>query len=434
MKRCVYITFRRLDDAQITAKSVEISKCLSGTSPSLVGYDFGETLTTGDAARLAVSIRNRGDEITRDKLAAISTALKIDIRVVEGKILPLYESFNWVDIKRSGTKVSGISENIPPTSDILATLGKEWWQSNYSVIEEASLISLSELSKRPFSKEGLISELDIKEQEFETLFDYGDQAGYIGKFASERENKDVIWTPLYWATRSKDVINFLQKQTEPEFSTIGSLTKKLLKHPGTPTEFIEKKYLPTVDSGIAHGIFPSNQVTDRRNITYTYAFAATPQFEVDVNSDLFEKARAIVTCIRHGQYHAEVSKIRYPQAILSALRHNTMKPHPYADIQYAVLVLHGIVTLEPVDVSYGKAFKVNWLDTPENNLAGDMANQLLGGEEIDGVTKEALESKNILVEGMLSYSSEQRRIKISKRIVAHKEHQRLMELISGVKF
>ena len=413
---------------------MEISKCLSGISPSLVGYDFGETLTTGDAARLAVSIRNRGDEITRATLAAISTALKIDIRVVEGKILPLYESLDWVDIKKSGTKVSGISENIPPTSDILSTLGKEWLQSNYTAVEEASLISLSELSKRPFSKDGLISELNIKEHEFEALLDYGDQAGYIGKFASEREKKDVVWTPLYWTSRSKDVLNFLQKQTEPEFNTIGSLTKKLLKHPGTPTELIEKNYLPMVDSGIAHGIFPSNQVTDRKNKTYTYAFAATPQFDVEANSDLFEKARAIVTCIRHGQYHAEITKILYPHAILRALRNNTMKPHPYADIQYAVLVLHGIVKLEPVHMSYGKAFKVNWVDTPENNLAADMANQLLGGEEIVGVTKEDLEAQNILVEGMFSYSSEQRRLKISKRVVAQKEHERLMELISGVKF
>ena len=329
--------------------------------------------------------------------------------------------------------MNGVKENVPPTSDILSTLGKVWKGSNYTPVEEASLISLSELSKRPFSKDGLVSELNIDEPDFETLFDYGDQAGYLGKITSERNNSDIIWTPLYWATNSKKVIQFLSVKSEPEFGALGNLTQQLIKHPGTPIEMIDRRYHSLVDAGIAYGMFPSNQVTDRKNQPYIYAFAATPQFEVDSNADLFEKARVIVACIRHGQYHAEKSKIRYPQAILNAMRNNTMKPHSYADIQYAVLALQGIIKLEPVHMSYGKAFKVSWIDTPENNLAADMASQLLGGGEIVGSTKEDLDAHNILVEGMFSYSSEQRRLRISKRVVAKKEHERLIEIVSGVK-
>lgn len=45
---------------EITAKSVEISKCLINFSQSgMVSYYLNNTSTIGDAARLAVCLRNR---------------------------------------------------------------------------------------------------------------------------------------------------------------------------------------------------------------------------------------------------------------------------------------------------------------------------------------------------------------------------------------
>ena len=115
-----------MNDAQIATKCVELGKCLIGTSAGLVTYDLGTTQTTGDAARFAVSIRNRADVLPRESLAGISSALKIDFRVVEGKIIPIYESLGWIGVKRKGLRIESISENIPPTQDVLSNLGKMW--------------------------------------------------------------------------------------------------------------------------------------------------------------------------------------------------------------------------------------------------------------------------------------------------------------------
>ena len=427
------MSFKKLNEAQITAKCVEVGKCLIGVAPGLVTMDLGVSQTIGDAARFAVSIRNRADLLQRESLAGISTALKIDFRIAESKILPLYETLGWVTIKHSGSRIDSITENIPPTQDILSVLGTKWREDGPSIIDEATLTSLAELSKRPFSREALLSELAIKEKDFETAYEYGEQAGYFGKFVSENNETEAIWTPFYWANNIEHVLKFLKSQSEPKLDKIGELAAKFKQHPGVPDDKIDTRDKSLVDGGIASGFFPAVKVADRQGKAHGYIFAASPQFGIENNTDVFEKARMIVSCIRHGQYHAEISRVLYPKRILEAMRTNTMKPHPYANVQYAILVLHGIIKLEPSATRYGRAYKVVWIDTPENNLAADIAKGLLSGDEIVSGTKEELEAKEVLVQGMFDYSSEQRRLKMTHAVTAKREFDRLMDLMSGVK-
>jgi len=421
---------RKLNNAEITAKCVEISKCLIDLHGGMVQFDLNDTQTIGDTTRLAVSIRNRSEVIPREVFAGISSAVKVSYP--EARILPILEQLNWVDVKRTGSKIESITEKIPPTEDVLSTLGKMWQEQEPTPVDEASVRSLAELSKRPYSKEALISDLGVKDKEFEAVYDYGDQARYLGKFVSEESGTEAIWTPLYWAGNMEAVIRFLQKQSEPKLGEIGTLVDRFRNHPGTPNDKIDARALNLVNAGISHGFFPSVEVKNRQGTSYEYVFAAAPQFDTDNKSDVFEKARMIVACIRHGQHHADISRIKFPRLILDRMRHSAMNPHPYADVQYAILVVHGIVKLEPSRNRYGKAFKVMWIDTPENNLAYILADQLLIGSEILGTSKEELEAQKVLVQGVFNYSSEQRRLKTGKRIVATHEFDRLMELMTGV--
>jgi hypothetical protein len=420
----------KLNDAQITAKCVELSKSLVNVGAGLIDYDLGNSRTIGDAARVAVSIKRAG-ELDPETFAAISTALKVNYRLARSEILGLFEELGWADVKRKGGVVAKIVEQIPPAEDILSKLGKEWKEREPTTIDEASISGLYELSKRPFEKSALLSELDLPAEKFQTFYDYGEQANYLGKFNSEETGKEIIWTPLYWAGKTEAVLKYLQKQSEAQFTELESLTRKLVGYPGVPHEKLPQN--PIIDSGIYHGYFPSLRITDRKRAEHEYIFAATPQFEIDSNKDLYEKARMIVSCIRHGQYHAEVTKILYPRSLLNAMRNNTMKPHPYADVQYILLKINGIINLEPSFTRYGKAFKVKWINTPENNLAADIADELLKGEEPSLRTREEIEAKEILVQGMFNYSSEQRRIKATKEIRAKPEFDRLMEKLSEVR-
>jgi hypothetical protein len=417
---------KKLDDADITSKAVEISKCLVGAGPGMYTHDLGVTREVGDAARLAASIRRRGGTMTKETLAAVSTALKVDSSRTESGLLPLFQRLGWGEIKWKGAKVVGFEERVPPGEDILSTLGKSWWEMEPTSIDEASVKALSLLSKRPHSREAFASEIMLDNKELTRTLEYGEQARYLGHFNSQ-EVGEVMWTPLYWAYNSEGVQQFLEKQNDSGLQAIGHLAEELRRYPGRPKEEIDPSKSMMLRSGIWWGFFPTGKVTDRQRKTHEYVFASTPQFEADPKSDIFEKARMIVSCIRHGQYSAEVTKILYPSLLLQKMRTSQMKPHSYADVQYAILVLNGVVKLEPANTWFGKASRVVFIDTPENELAANMAAQMLRGDTPLATTMEEAEARKILTVGTYNYSAEQRKIRDTSSIAATDEFERLLE-------
>ena len=192
----------------ITTKCVELSKSLLNTGVGLYDYDLYVSRSIGNLARLAVSIKKSG-EITRDKYAGIATALKIDYSVAENQILIQLEELNWVDVTREGKKIKRIDEKIPPTEDILSDLGKEWENLGPSPIDVSTIDGLNRLSKQPYTKEAFLSELNISEEVYNITFNYGEQARYFGSFQSQLIEKEILWTPLYWAGKLDRVQKYI---------------------------------------------------------------------------------------------------------------------------------------------------------------------------------------------------------------------------------
>lgn len=424
---------KKLSKAQITTKAVEISKSLINTQIGLHNYDLNVTQKIGDAARFSVAIRRSGIIDSEKLIAAMSTALKIDYRIIKSEILPLFKELDWLDIVYDNKRISRIDERIPPIEDVLSELGKQWEEDNPTKIDRGSINSLAEVSMKPTEKSALLSELDINENEFQVIKDYGTQAKYLGTFNSEESGKEIIWSPLFWNKEINSVLKYLQRQTENKFHSLETLANNIIKYPGRPREQISNKNQQIINAGIYHGFFSEVNIQDRKGENYQYIFPPSSHFELEPNKDIFEKARMIIGCIRHGEYHAEISKIRYPLSILKAMRNNTMRPHSYAIIQYALLKLHGIIDIKPLETTYVKKYKVCWKDSPENNIAAEIARQLLRGEEVQPVDQFEVDAKKILIEGVYNYTSEQRRIKSSIRIVAKRQFDRLMEYTQGVK-
>lgn len=225
----------------------------------------------------------------------------------------------------------------------------------------------------------------------------------------------------------------LDKQHEENYKTLSTLAREFRDYPGRPVDQIKKPNLVLVNAGVAHGFFPSVGVTGRTDIRHDYVFAATPHFELDPKKDIFERARLIVACIRHGQYHAEVTKIKYPYLLLNALREDRLKPHGYAKTQYALLIANGICSYETVGTGYGTGYKIRFINTPENNVAMDIAEEMLRGREPTTASITEPEVKELLTTGMFNYSSEQRIIKSATKISARGEFDRLLEAIQGVR-
>jgi hypothetical protein len=234
------------------------------------------------------------------------------------------------------------------------------------------------LTKKPCTIDALISEIDVSLIDFKKALCYGEQTNYFGTFKSFETEKEIIWTPLYWAGNMDRVLTFLKRQTYERFEVIEEMANRLISYPGVPYENISKNE-GILNSGIGCGLFPSVGVIDSKGNKCEYVFAATPQFEIDPKQDIFEKARLIVACVRHGQHHAEISRIKYPVQLLRSLREGRIKPHSYAKIQYALLVTNRICKYEEDDRYGTKTYKPVLIDTPENIIAMDVAEELLKG-------------------------------------------------------
>jgi hypothetical protein len=419
---------KKLNNADITAKCVEISKCLLNTEVGFQDYDLDTTRTVGDIARFAANIRQAGT-LEEETLVAIGVALKIDYKDIRNDILPTMEDLEWISTYGAGRKIQKIDEYIPPLDTVLDELGEYWQGNDLTNIDIASVNSVAYLSEKPATKDAVMSELDIDTNSLESTLNYGEQTSYLGTFYSENLGEEVVWTPFYWADKTDDVVKFLAKQSYDSLDRIGEVTKEIKQYPGRPLDMIQGEKKTLVEAGIGQGYFPSVSVQKEGN-ALEYIFPAAAQFGAKPENDIFEKARLIVGCIRHGQYHADVTKIKYPLSILRILRANQLKPHSYALNQYSPLIINRICTYEEVSTRFGTGYKINFIDTPENNIAADIAEKMLSGNNsIYSITEPEVDE--LLVKGKFEYTSHVRQIKNKMNIAAKDEFSRLMETMRG---
>ena len=419
-----------LADAQVTAKCVEVSKSLVNKQTGFHFVDLDATRITGDVARLAANIRQQG-RLDIAKIQGISVPLKLDYALVKSGLLPTLERLGWGEVAREGSRIVGFEERIPPLADVLVTLGKEWRDGDTTEVDVATVNSIGLLSQRPMTEPALQSELSVKDAAFKKTIQYGLQTNYFGSFKSKQTGESVVWTPHYWTSRRDDVQKYLARQDEAAFSGLSTLTKELESFPGRPLERLGKHPPSLINGGIANGYFPASAVRDRSGKEHLYAFAPTANFEPDPSKDIFEKARVIVSSLRHGQFHAEVTPIRMPGALLKRLVDGSLKPHSYAEVEYAPIISHRICTFERVTTSFGKATKLNFLDTPENRVAVNIAEAMLAGGEPAAAAAVDPAATALVAKGMYGYSAEQLQIKTATEVAAKDEFSQLMELLQG---
>lgn len=422
----------RLNPAQIAAKCVEVEKSFLSVQPGFVQADLERTLEVGELARLAAAIRQAG-VVEEERLKAISVATKIPYRQMREIALPRLQKLGWGELKRGAGGSTTFIESMPPSGDILSALGKYWEALRPNDYDRATVEGLSLLSKRPVVKDVLASELSQKPDVIDRALSYGTPVRYFGTFSSPALGKAVAWTPLYWSSNEEEVRSFLAKQSEPGFNVLGKALTAVRRYSGMPLDRLK----PAVDQAglvngaIATGFLPSVQIKDRQQVGHDYVFSPSPTFAGDEGSDVFEKARMIVACLRHGQYDAEVTPIRNPNKLLRAIVNGTIGSHSYADVEYAMLVLHRVCDLEEVDGVGSKRYRPVFINTPENRQAAAVAEQLLGSPGVDASTVSEPEVKGLLTTGLYAYSAEQRISRAKSKIVAFNEFERMMDSIRG---
>lgn len=389
----------KLEPKTIASKAIDIQKGLQDISVSIPHYYFNKTLRVGKSIRLAANIR--GFEVIHpfDRLEMMAIELGIDPDQLRASILPTLEELNTVRIHRSSSgKINRIEENVPPINKLLEASGKYWNELEPNVIERSGIQALNKASTCPIPLPKLRDDLgELDDNNFNILMDCGKSGRFLNDYQSQTK-EIIIYSPTIWDIRSDEILNFYSMLNERGRLEISKIAEKVKNYPGLPLESISTNK-ELLGEALACGFIEKGSTITRKG-TRNFLFFPTSKFKLRhegiSRGDAFDKVKAIISCVRHGQHYAEITRIHYPSLLLERLlERGYLNPHSESRDQYAILELNGIMKIEKV----GSRWKPVLIDTDENKEALKAAIDIIStGEPMTQKLVEA-QARSLLVSG-----------------------------------
>ncbi|OWU66038.1 MAG: hypothetical protein CBB60_001605 [Armatimonadetes bacterium Cent15-Ar3] len=339
--------------------------------PTFLSSEFKKSFLSGKAARLATHISGaevfEADDIQR--LELVAGTLGIDPLLLP-QVLDVMEEMEFVSVRSSGRVIKQVRETIPQYGNLYAQVGAHLRSQEPGEVEMAAIATFASLVETPtFNSAGLpMSALDAKYRV--PVSEVADAAGLI-RTSSVDLDRQITFSPQYWDENVTKTAELLEVYGDGEFKEVYS---KVRTYPGTPILNLEPDERSLLEQLAAEGLFPSPDVKGLRG-THQFAFLPYNKFDepAAIQSKLIEKVRALIACVRYGQYYGSASKILYPAAILRTLRDKkSLSPHSDHYSQYRLLYDLGIVRVERVS-SASDRFIPTLIDTPDNIRALDVA-------------------------------------------------------------
>jgi len=388
----------KLDSRTIASKAVDIQKGLQEVSLSIPHYHFNKTLRVGKIVRLAANIQGLEIIQTLDRLEIMAIELGIDPDSLKTSILPSLEELNLVKTHKDHTgKIDRIEETVPSVLKLLDSTGKYWLEMLPTGIESAGIVSLHMTSTIPVPLTKLHEALpDLQENEFEILMDCGRSGRFLNDYQSTT-GETIVYSPTIWGSRSEDVLKFYSRLDERGKSSVTRMAEQVKGFPGMPLELLSEDSKLVAET-LGSGLLEKGSTVSRMGKTRDFLFFPTPQFKMKSSGlpDPFDKVKAIISCVRHGEHYAEISKILYPSLLLQRLlERGYLSPHSEAGDQYAILELYGVLKTE----KFGDRWKPVLVQSEENKEALKTAIDIISTGE--AITRKLVqeEARSLLVSG-----------------------------------
>jgi hypothetical protein len=360
-------------------RAVDIQKSLQDIMISAPHYYFDKTILIGKAARIAANIRGF-NYLKPSQLDIMSVELGIAPLEVRDVILPRLEELNVVRLIKGHTgKLERVEEKVPRVASLIEELGKYMQELEPNPIETSGIEALHVATFKPIEKTELRTQLtELKDEEFEILLDCGKTGRFLDEYTAPNGGETQVYSPLIWNEKSEEVMKMYTSLSENQKDELVRILSSINSYPGTPIEKLCTLNQPLLGQAIRTGILEKCSVATKKG-TKDYLFMPNPKFRIKSEGvkqcDLFDKTKIILSCIRHGQHYAEITKILYPDKVLQKLLDKGyLNPHSEFKEQYALLELHGIAKIEPAS---GNRYYLKLIDTDENRQAIEAATDVL---------------------------------------------------------
>jgi len=375
----------KLDSKWVALRSVEIQRCFSNSGSAQLSFlDLPNIMRIGQLTRLANMLRRR-TIVSYESVKALGALLGMQPDTIISN-LGIMENLTWVSLsKNSKGTLTSLHEYIPSLEKVLSILGEIFLEQTpkipsvapLSKIEKASISTLHLCSRKPTTVEALKSELNLGKNAYNKVLVLG-QAGKYLELMTLADNKEALWSAIYYYNQYENIKKFMQKQTVSSLTPIGEAIELCAETVGIPLQLIPEEKKQAAVAGMKCGaILPLNlwMPTEGGKTDYTFLFPPLSKFQ-DSNpgGDFLEKSKVLLASFRLGENFAPTSRIKNPIQVIQKLRREGKLSRPHSDAfnQYKVPASRGIFLLKYEEgfSFYGSKYKawMPYLIKSEENL------------------------------------------------------------------
>ena len=374
--------------------------------------EFDDLKLIGMAATLSIHIRGLG-EIDYKVLRKVSDHMMAIPSMVLERVLEVLYNIGFVELVRSGKKITRVIPKIPVFDDIYEKIG-HYADSECSLNshEQATIYILETLQRAPINKDALYNNLGIEKPVFDRCITLGSKSGILSEH--QARGRRIIISPFYFSD-NLDVL--ADAAASVGSNAIKDTLEKVKNNQGWPLSIIantmeiggnrlNQTEFALVQKLAMEGIMkpPSIRFANKKE---SFLFTPKPG-NVRLNAanrEIYERAMALISTVRKGQLLADRYEIKWPIRILRALRdRGYLGANSEARDQYRNLVVSKVGTLKPTT---SNKWQFHLHKTPENKDALSLAiNMLETGElakmEIDQRARIALTKDEEYIQSLIS--------------------------------
>ena len=392
--------------------------------------------TLGMAATLSVHIRGLG-EIQYEVLKLASYHyFKIPSFALE-KVIDILSDLEFLDVLGSKKRIKAIIPKIPHFKSIYSAIGEYTEDDDLNESELAMLAILNQVYSKPENKQKLINEISADTTTIETCLKYSEAGGLLR--VHKARGKEIILSPYYFADNLEGLADLTAKSGS---SNISKVLDKLKANQGWPLSMVmgnqeiggqklDHVELSLINTMASEGILKPPSINFGNGSSEQFVFTPNPG-SVRLNAanrEIYERAMALVSCVRKGQLMPAQYRINYPVAILRSLRNKGyLNSNSEASEQYKNLVFMKVAFLRP---TAGNKCELVLIQSEENVQALDIAINLLAtGElanlEVNNEAKISFSKDETYIQSIISASDMRKRKQVQVAEEAKHEMDQLL--------
>jgi hypothetical protein len=382
--------------------------------------DFENLPLIGMAVRLALHIRGL-PPIKYDTLKLVASHFLNIPGLMTKDVVKTLAEVEFVKLQTQGTTIQAVVPFVPYYDELYAGLGSFALNVGFNEAEQLSIDLLTKLSTAPQSVDKLRNLVGAEESLFSRAFEIGAQGSYINVHRTRSRN--IALSPTFFSENPEVYADMVAAAGAVQVS---KLMKLLQQAQGIPLSIVEASgelagtRLTAEEISmlkrLAHdgAVKPPSIQTSHHGENF-FLFTPTPSGAAlaSTKRHIYEKAMAIVSAVRQGQYLPAEYAIRRPGAVIYTLKRDLRlgKATTEANQQYRNLVHLCVAHL--VDVGNGFS-ELRIIETRENKEALRIALALVDagattGIEIDDEARNALQQSQTYIESLVASGDLRRR-------------------------